>query len=88
MQRNTTDLFKGRHDAEIPLQTSCIVVDDIVFDHGKQFTLAGELLAIAAFSFENAPKAFIDPLSIQCATRDMLRVIPAASCASGLLHTA
>ena len=50
-------LFHRRQDAQIALDTACIVIANILLDHLDKLTFAGEASAVIAFPFQNAPEA-------------------------------
>ena len=50
-------LFHRRQDAQIALDTSCVVIANILLDHLNKLVLAGETPAIIAFPLQNAPEA-------------------------------
>ena len=49
-------LFHRRQDAQIALDTSCVVIANILLDHLNKLVLAGEPSAVIAFPFQNAPE--------------------------------
>ena len=50
-------LFHRRQDAQITLDTSRVVIANILPDHLHKIPLAGEPPAVIALSFQNAPEA-------------------------------
>ena len=50
-------LFHRRQDAQIALDTSRVVIANILLDHLDELVLAGETPAIIAFPLQNAPEA-------------------------------
>ena len=50
-------LFHRRQDAQITLDTSRVVIANILLDHLDKLVLAGEPSAVIAFPFQNAPEA-------------------------------
>ena len=50
-------LFHRRQDAQITLDTSCVVIANILLDHLNKLVLAGEPSAVIAFPFQDAPEA-------------------------------
>ena len=50
-------LFHRRQDAQIALDTSCVVIMDIGLNHLHKLVLAGKPSAIIAFLLQNAPEA-------------------------------
>ena len=50
-------LFHRREDAEIALNTSCVVITNILLDHLEKLTFAGKALAVIALPLQNAPEA-------------------------------
>ena len=50
-------LFHRRLHAQITLDTSCVVIMDVVLNHLNEFPLTGELSAVIALPFQDAPKA-------------------------------
>ena len=50
-------LFHRRQHAQITLDTSCVVITDVVLNHLNEFPLTGELSAVMAFPLQNAPEA-------------------------------
>ena len=72
-------LFHRRQDAQIALHPPGVVVMDIVLDRLNKLPLTGELSAVIAFPLQNTPEALhrANALSMQCATRDILCVMPA-----------
>ena len=50
-------LFHRRQHAQITLDTSCVVITDVVLNHLNEFPLTGELSAVIALPFQDAPKA-------------------------------
>ena len=50
-------LFHRRQDAQIALNTSCVVITNILLDHLDNPTFAGEPSAVIAFPLQNAPEA-------------------------------
>ena len=50
-------LFHRRQDAQIALNTSCVVITNILLDHLDKPTFAGEPSAVIAFPLQNAPEA-------------------------------
>ena len=50
-------LFHRRQDAQITLDTSRVVIANILLDHLHKIPLAGEPSAVIALSFQNAPEA-------------------------------
>ena len=50
-------LFHRRQDAQITLDTSRVVIANILLDHLDELVLAGETPAIIAFPLQNAPEA-------------------------------
>ena len=49
-------LFHRRQDAQITLDTSCVVIANILLDHLNKLVLAGEPSAVIAFPFQDAPE--------------------------------
>ena len=50
-------LFHRRQHAQITLDTSCVVITDVVLNHLDKFTFAGKPSAVIAFPLQNAPEA-------------------------------
>ena len=50
-------LFHRRQDAQIALDTSRVVIANILLDHLDKIVLAGEASAVIAFPFQDAPEA-------------------------------
>ena len=50
-------LFHRRQDAQIALDTSRVVIANILLDHLNKLVLAGEPSAVIAFPFQDAPEA-------------------------------
>ena len=50
-------LFHRRQDAQITLNTSRVVIANILLDHLNKLVLAGEPSAVIAFPFQDAPEA-------------------------------
>ena len=50
-------LFHRRQDAQIALDTSRVVIANILLDHLDELVLAGETPAIIAFPLQNTPEA-------------------------------
>ena len=50
-------LFHRRQDAQIALDTSRVVIANILLDHLNKLPLAGKPSAIIAFLLQNAPEA-------------------------------
>ena len=50
-------LFHRRQHAQITLDTSCVVIANILLDHLNKLVLAGEPSAVIAFTFQDAPEA-------------------------------
>lgn len=50
-------LFHRRQDAQITLDTSRVVIANILLDHLDKLVLAGEPSAVIAFPFQDAPEA-------------------------------
>ena len=50
-------LFHRRQDAQITLDTSRVVIANILLDHLDELVLAGETPAIIAFPFQDTPEA-------------------------------
>ena len=50
-------LFHRRQHAQITLDTSCVVIANILLDHLNKFTFAGKPSAVIAFPFQDAPEA-------------------------------
>ena len=50
-------LFHRRQDSEIALNTSCVVIANILLDHLDKLVLAGEASAVVAFPLQNTPEA-------------------------------
>ena len=50
-------LFHRRQDAQITLDTSCVVIANILLNHLNKLVLAGEPSAVIAFPFQDAPEA-------------------------------
>ena len=50
-------LFHRRQHAQITLDTSCVVIANILLDHLHKLVLAGEPSAVIAFPFQDAPEA-------------------------------
>ena len=50
-------LFHRRQDAQIALDTSRVVIANILLDHLDKLVLAGKPSAIIAFLLQNAPEA-------------------------------
>ena len=50
-------LFHRRQHTQITLDTSCVVITDVVLNHLNEFSLTGELSAVIALPFQDAPKA-------------------------------
>lgn len=50
-------LFHRRQDTQIALDTSCVVIANILLDHLNKLVLAGEPSAVIAFPLQNALEA-------------------------------
>ena len=50
-------LFHRRQDAQITLNTSRVVIANILLNHLNKLVLAGEPSAVIAFPFQDAPEA-------------------------------
>ena len=50
-------LFHRRQHAQITLNTSCVVIANILLDHLNKLVLADEPSAVIAFPFQDAPEA-------------------------------
>ena len=50
-------LFHRRQHTQIALDTSCVVIANILLDHLNKHVLAGEPSAVIAFPFQDAPEA-------------------------------
>ena len=50
-------LFHRRQDTQIALDTSRVVIANILLDHLDKLVLAGEPSAVIAFPLQNAPEA-------------------------------
>ena len=50
-------LFHWHQDTQIALDTSRVVIANILLDHLDKLVLAGEPSAVIAFPFQNAPEA-------------------------------
>ena len=51
-------LFHRRQDTQIALDTSRVVIANILLDHLDKLVLAGKLSAVIALPFQDAPEAF------------------------------
>ena len=55
-------LFHRRQDAQIALDTSRVVIANILLNHLNKLVLAGEPSAVIAFPFQDAPEALHGPV--------------------------
>ena len=67
-------LFHRRQDAQITLDTSCVVIANILLDHLNKLVLAGEPSAVIAFPLEDTPEALHGAIvNAMCNTGHTLR---------------
>ena len=67
-------LFHRRQDAQIALDTSRVVIANILLDHLNKLVLADEPSAVIAFPFQDAPEALHRTvINAMCYTRHTLR---------------
>ena len=57
MRRGKACAFHRRQDAQIALDTSRVVIANILLDHLNKLVLADEPSAVIAFPFQDAPEA-------------------------------
>ena len=55
-------LFHRRQDAQIALDTSRVVIANILLDHLDKFLLAGKTSAVIAFPLQDAPESLHRPI--------------------------
>ena len=67
-------LFHRRQHAQITLDTSCVVIANILLDHLNKLVLAGEPSAVIAFPLEDTPEALHGAIvNAMCNTGHTLR---------------
>lgn len=67
-------LFHRRQHAQITLDTSCVVIANILLDHLHKLVLAGEPSAVIAFPLEDTPEALHGAIvNAMCNTGHTLR---------------
>ena len=64
-------LHRSQH-ARVALNSPAVVIADVAYTHLHKLLLAGKTPTIKAFRFRMLQTPSIGPLSIQCATLDML----------------
>ena len=72
-------LFHRRQDAQITLDTSCVVIANILLDHLNKLVLADEPSAVIAFPFQDAPEALHRAVINAMRHAGLLCVMPACT---------